>query len=158
MASFVYNTADESGTAAFGAALAELLPDGTAVALRGTLGAGKTRLVQAIAEACGVDRHDVLSPTFVLAQEYHGQRTIYHIDVYRLRDVDEFDALGVEEYFESDGLVFVEWADRVESSLPRERIDIHIEITGGDSRRFEVASIGSRYASVVEQLRRRFEP
>ena len=57
-----------------GAALAEVLPDGTTVALCGTLGAGKTRLVQAIAEAVGVDRRNVTSPTFVLIQEYHGRR------------------------------------------------------------------------------------
>ncbi len=102
-----------------GAALAEVLPDGTTVALCGTLGAGKTRLVQAIAEAAGVDRRNVLSPTFVLIQEYHGRRTVYHIDAYRLRDADEFLALGPEEYFEGDGLVLVEWADRVEPACRR---------------------------------------
>ena len=67
-------------------------------------GRAKTRLVQAIAEACGIDRREVVSPTFVLIQEHHGRRTIYHVDAYRLRDEDEFLALGPEEYFESDGL------------------------------------------------------
>ena len=88
-----------------------------------------------------------LSPTFVLIQEYHGRRTIYHIDAYRLRDEDEFDSLGPEEYFESDGLVLVEWADRVEGCLPRERIEIRIEVTGPESRRFEIAAVGQRYAA-----------
>ena len=119
------------------------LPDGTTVALCGTLGAGKTRLVQAIAEAAGVDRRDVLSPTFVLIQEYHGRRTIYHIDAYRLRDEDEFLALGPEEYFDGDGLVLVEWADRVERCLPKDRIEIHIEVTGPQSRRFEIIALGT---------------
>ena len=65
-------------------------------------------------------------PTFVLVQEHHGRRDIYHIDAYRLRDEDEFLALGPEEFFESDALVFVEWADRVESCLPRQsRRDSH---------------------------------
>ena len=59
------------------------------------------------------------SPTFVLIQEYHGRRTIYHIDAYRVRDEDEFESLGPEEYFESDGLVLVEWADRVAALLCR---------------------------------------
>ena len=112
--SFIYDSADESATAALGAALAGVLPAGTTVALCGPLGAGKTRLVQAIAEAAGVDRQDVTSPTFVLIQEYHGRRAIYHIDAYRVRDEDEFESLGVDEYFEGDGLVLVEWADRVE--------------------------------------------
>ncbi|MEN6450399.1 MAG: tRNA (adenosine(37)-N6)-threonylcarbamoyltransferase complex ATPase subunit type 1 TsaE [Thermoguttaceae bacterium] len=157
MTTFIYNAADESATAALGAALADVLPDGTTVALLGTLGAGKTRLVQAIAEACGVGRNDVLSPTFVLVQEYHGRRTIYHVDAYRLRDADEFDLLGVDEYFESDGLVLIEWADRVESSLPRDRFEIRIDVTGPESRRFELATIGQRFLPVFEQLRRRLE-
>jgi tRNA threonylcarbamoyladenosine biosynthesis protein TsaE len=157
MTSFIYNAADERATAALGAALAGVLPDGTAVALCGTLGAGKTRLVQAIAEAAGVDRRGVLSPTFVLIQEYHGRRTIYHIDAYRLRDRREFESLGPEEYFDSDGLVLVEWADRVEGSLPRERVEIRIEVTGPESRRFEVVPIGQRYVGTIERLRQRLE-
>jgi tRNA threonylcarbamoyladenosine biosynthesis protein TsaE len=153
MTTFIYDSVDESSTAALGAALAEVLPDGATVALCGTLGAGKTRLVQAIAEAAGVDRRNVSSPTFVLIQEYHGRRTIYHLDAYRIRDEDEFESLGPDEYFESDGLVLVEWADRVERCLPRERIEIRISVTGPDSRRFEIAAIGPCYAPVIEQLR-----
>jgi tRNA threonylcarbamoyladenosine biosynthesis protein TsaE len=153
MSEFIYNSADESATAALGAALAEVLPEGTTVALSGTLGAGKTRLVQAIAEAVGVDRRNVTSPTFVLIQEYHGRRSVYHIDAYRIRDEDEFDSLGVDEYFESGGLVLIEWADRVERCLPPERIEIHIEVTGPESRQFEITAVGKRYATVIEQLR-----
>ena len=151
---FTYHAVDESATATLGAALAELLPDGTTVALCGTLGAGKTRLVQAIAEAAGVDRRQVVSPSFVLIQQYHGRRTICHIDAYRLRDEDEFDQLGPDEYFESDSLVLVEWADRVKASLPRDRIEIHIEVTGPASRRFEVIAVGDRYLEVIERLAR----
>ena len=157
MTSFTFDAADESATAAFGAAIAEVLPPGTTVALCGTLGAGKTRLVQAIAEALGVERRSVVSPTFVLVQEHHGRRTVYHIDAYRLRDEDEFLALGPEEFFESDGLVLIEWADRVENCLPKDRVEIRIEVTGLQSRRFEVVSIGPRYATAVEQLARVFQ-
>lgn len=152
MTSFTFDANDESATAAFGAALAEVLPAGTTVALCGTLGAGKTRLVQAIAEALGIDRRNVVSPTFVLVQEHQGHRKIYHLDAYRLRDEDEFLALGPEEFFESDGLVLIEWADRVENCLPKDRIDIHIEVTGPQSRRFEVLPIGQRYAMIAAQL------
>lgn len=152
MTTFTFNATDESATAAFGAALAKVLPDGTTVALCGTLGAGKTRLVQAIAESLGIDRNNVVSPTFVLVQEHHGRRDIYHLDAYRLRDEDEFLALGPEEFFDSDGLVLIEWADRVEGGLPRDRIEIRIEVTGPDSRRFEVVPIGSRYVPIVDRL------
>jgi tRNA threonylcarbamoyladenosine biosynthesis protein TsaE len=152
MDTFRYEAADESATAAFGAALAEFLPVPAVVALNGTLGAGKTRLVQAIAEALGVDRRDVVSPTFVLAQEHHGRRTVYHLDAFRLRGEEEFLALGPEEYFESDAIVLVEWADRVEGCLPHERIDIHIEVTGPQSRRFQIAAVGERYAPIIGKL------
>jgi tRNA threonylcarbamoyladenosine biosynthesis protein TsaE len=155
MSHFRYEAADEQATAALGAALAELLPDGTTVALCGTLGAGKTRLVQAVAEAVGVDRRDVLSPTFVLIQEHHGRRSIYHIDAYRVADENEFLALGPEEYFEADGLTLVEWADRIASCLPPDRVEIQVEVAGPQLRRFDVRAIGEKYAPAVEQLRRR---
>ncbi len=149
---FIYNADDEAATAALGRALADVLPPGTTVALCGTLGAGKTRLVQAIAEGLGVNRRDVVSPTFVLVQEYRGRRMIYHFDAYRLRDDDEFQQLGPDEYFESDGLVLIEWADRVEGSLPLHYIEIRIEVTGETSRRFEVRPVGRRYEEVIRRL------
>jgi tRNA threonylcarbamoyladenosine biosynthesis protein TsaE len=152
MKRFTYEARDEAATMALGAALAEVLPDGSVVALCGTLGAGKTRLVQAIAEASGVDRRDVLSPTFVLIHEYQGRRPIYHLDAYRIRDEEEFLDLGPEEYFEGGGLALIEWADRVEGCLPPERIEIRVEVTGPESRRFEVHATGDRYAAVVGRL------
>jgi len=155
MAVFTYEAADEAGTERLGEALAELLPDGTTVGLRGTLGAGKTRLVQAIAEASGVDRREVLSPTFVLIHEYQGRRPVYHLDAYRVRDEDEFLQLGPEEYFEGPGLALVEWSDRVEGALPGERIEIHIEVTGETSRRFEISARGLLYQGVVDRLQTR---
>jgi tRNA threonylcarbamoyladenosine biosynthesis protein TsaE len=147
-----YTAENESATAALGAALAEVLPGGSTVALCGTLGAGKTRLVQAIAEALGVDRRTVVSPTFVLVQEYAGRRMIYHFDAYRLKDIDEFLALGPEEYFESDGLVFVEWADRVAEGLPEEYLRIEILATAENARHFVISAQGNKYATVIERL------
>ena len=157
MPKFVHNAADESGTEALGAALGRLLPDGCTVALYGTLGAGKTRLVQAIAEAAGVPRRDVVSPTFVLLQQYQGRRPVYHFDAYRLRDEDEFLELGPDEYFEGDGLTLVEWADRVQSCLPQERVEVHIDVTSESSRRFEISSLGNRYDEAIETCRRQLE-
>ena len=66
-------------------------------------------------------------------------------------DEDEFLELGPDEYFESDGLTLVEWADRVENCLPAERIEIHIEVTGAESRRFEIKALGTRYGEIVER-------
>ncbi len=147
------NLGDGSATERLGATLATLLPPGSVVALIGTLGAGKTRLVQAIAKSLGVDPATVASPTYVLLHEYHGRQPIYHFDAYRLKDDDEFLALGPDEYFESEGLSLIEWADRVERCLPRERLEIRIEVTGPTSREVRVMAHGDRFRAVVEQLR-----
>ena len=94
------------------------------MALCGTLGAGKTRLVQAIADAVGIDRRNVTSPTFVLVQEYRPPGRLSLRRLSRSRQ-EEFWELGPEEYFEGDGLMLVEWADRVEIASRGARRDSH---------------------------------
>ncbi len=152
MTEFQFQASNEDETFRLGAALARHLPDGSVVALVGTLGAGKTRLVQAIAEGCGIQRRDVVSPTFVLVHEYPGERMLYHIDAYRLKDEDEFLELGPEEYFESDGITLIEWADRVEDCLPRERLEVRIEVTGEETRAFELFASGGKYEVALDGL------
>ena len=152
MSEFVFDADDEAATDRFGAALAAVLLRGTTIALCGTLGAGKTRLVQAIAAAYGVAREEVVSPTFVLCQAYRGSRTINHLDAYRLHDEDEFRELGAEELFASDAITIIEWADRVTAALPADHLQIEIEVTSPTSRRFVVRAIGQRYRPLVEAL------
>jgi tRNA threonylcarbamoyladenosine biosynthesis protein TsaE len=152
MEDLIYEAENESQTARLGTALAAALPNGATVSLCGTLGAGKTRLVQAVAAASGVAPKTVVSPTFVLIHEYQGSRPIYHIDAYRLIDEDEFLQLGPEEYFDGDGLTFVEWADRVESCMPRNRLEIHIEVTGENSRQFRLAAVGHGLEAVLDAV------
>lgn len=148
----VYRADDIAATEDFGRALSAALFDGAVVALNGPLGAGKTRLVQAFAAAESCDPRDVTSPTFVLINEYQARRPIYHLDAYRIRDDDEFLALGPEEYFEGEGVTLVEWAERVERCLPPERLEIHIRVVAEDARQFEVAALGASYAAVVSRL------
>jgi tRNA threonylcarbamoyladenosine biosynthesis protein TsaE len=146
-------TTGESQTERLGRLLAEHLPRGTTVALRGTLGAGKTRLVQAIASAEGVPRDEVLSPTFVLWHTYHGRgRKLHHLDAYRVRDTDEFEELGVEECFGPHCLTLVEWADRVEPCLPPERLEVDIEITGETGRAFALTARGHAEADALRAI------
>lgn len=141
---FTLTVQNEHDTDRLGTVLANVLPPGTVVALIGTLGAGKTRLVQAVAAAVGVPRANVTSPTFVLVNEYTGGRfPIYHFDTYRLKDDDEFLGLGPDEYFDSNGLTFVEWADRVEQLLPADLLEITIEVTGETARRIQIRGTSS---------------
>lgn len=129
-------------TDALGEVVCRVLEDGTVISLLGTLGAGKTRFVQAAAAAEGFPEEDVTSPTFVLIQEYlTGNRPIFHFDAYRLKDDDEFLELGPEEYFDGGGLTFIEWADRIETCLPKDYVQIRITQTGNESRHFEFRRI-----------------
>ncbi|MCU0872464.1 MAG: tRNA (adenosine(37)-N6)-threonylcarbamoyltransferase complex ATPase subunit type 1 TsaE [Pirellulaceae bacterium] len=158
MNEFTFLADNEFDTQRLGAALAKVLPPGTTVALIGTLGAGKTRLVQALAAGCGVPRETVVSPTFVLCQEYHGQRTLYHLDAYRLKDDDEFLELGPEEYFASDGITLIEWADRVLDCLPPQRLEIHIEVVGDTARQFRLAAVGGESSAMLNYLAAALSP
>ena len=158
MNSYRWVAGNEADTRQLGAALADVLPPGTTVALIGTLGAGKTRLVQALAAACGVPADTVVSPTFVLCQPYRGRRQLYHLDAYRLKDDDEFLELGPEEYFESDGLTLIEWADRVARCLPADRLEIHIEVTGETERTFQLHVTDARLEPALAALADRLGP
>lgn len=135
-----------------GVALASVLEPGTVVALIGHLGAGKTRLVQAVATAAGVDRREVSSPTFVLVQEYEGRWPIYHFDVYRLGGDDDFLDLGAEEYLNGEGICFVEWADRLEASL-RPDLKITIRATGEFEREFRFDAVSPSGVTLLDQLK-----
>jgi tRNA threonylcarbamoyladenosine biosynthesis protein TsaE len=143
---------DEQATARLGELLAGVLERGTVVALIGNLGAGKTRLVRAVAEAAGIDRREINSPTFVLVHEYQGRFPIYHFDTYRLHDEQEFVNLGAEEYFAGDGVCFVEWADRVAGAIPADHLRIEIATTGDTGREFRLIATGPRSARMVEKL------
>ena len=145
---FKVHCESEDATRRFARSLGEAALPGLVVALVGDLGAGKTRLVQSAAEGLGVDSSVVNSPTFVLIQEYEGRLPVYHFDTYRLKDMDEFLELGADEYLSSDGVCFVEWADRMEEVLPRDRLTIEFEITGEFSRTLHL-SAGGKVSRVV---------
>lgn len=139
---------------AFGRYLATLLFPGSVLALVGPLGAGKTFLTRAIAEGLEIaDSRVVNSPTFVLIQEYAARLPVYHFDAYRLNTADEFFDLGVEEYFEGNGVCLVEWADKVDVCLPKDHLEIVISVTGENSRSLQITGRGERYELLLEQVK-----
>jgi tRNA threonylcarbamoyladenosine biosynthesis protein TsaE len=152
-ASYQYDAVDEAATQTLGRRLAGILFPGAVIGLIGQLGAGKTRLVRAIADGLGVpDGRVVSSPTFVLIQEYEGRLPIFHFDAYRLQDEAELFDLGAHEYFQGRGVCLVEWADRVPGCLPVEHLRITIAVTGEGSRRFLIEGMGERYGKFVDEL------
>jgi tRNA threonylcarbamoyladenosine biosynthesis protein TsaE len=116
-------------TQALGERLGAALADGDVVALSGELGAGKTCFVQGIARGLGVDpRVPVTSPTFTLVGEYPGRVALVHADFYRVESATRLDEAGFDDLLEGRGAVVVEWAERFPEALPRERLEISIEI------------------------------
>ena len=117
------NVEDTWNTAA---RLAENFPGRLVVALHGDLGAGKTCFVKGLASAIGIKRH-VTSPTFTMINEYPGRRPLIHIDLYRIGGAHETAGLGIEEYFDRDCVVAIEWAEKGSALLPAHTVHIRIE-------------------------------
>jgi tRNA threonylcarbamoyladenosine biosynthesis protein TsaE len=124
-------------TKEFGRTLAKELKAGSVVALIGPLGSGKTVLVQGICLGLGVTEF-VSSPSFVIINEYPGKIRVYHFDLYRLENTEEFVKLGYEEYFYGNGITLIEWAEKIETFLPQERMEINLEILSENERRILV--------------------
>ena len=114
-------------TELLGEKIADRLKKGTVIALIGELGTGKTAMTKAIAKGLGITEN-VNSPIFTLVQEYYsGKLPFFHFDVYRVDAIDELDVIDFNEYFYSDGICVVEWADLIEKELPDEAIRVFIE-------------------------------
>lgn len=121
--------------------LLKQLPGRVVLALHGNLGGGKTCFVQGLAAALGIDR-PVTSPTFTLVHEYRGSRPLVHVDLYRIRNSDDAVMLGLEEYFESEGITAVEWAERALELFPSDTIHLHFETMDDEhARRITVKSV-----------------
>lgn len=139
MSSYKFTSSSEQETGRLGEMIAGIAQPGDVLSLVGTLGAGKTRLVQGIAVGLGNTAESITSPTFVLVNEYRvGRLPVFHFDAYRLKDDDEFLELGPEEYFDGDGITLVEWGDRVAHLMPGRVSTVSIDLADRDERRIEI--------------------
>ena len=123
---------DEAATARLGRAIASQIRTGEAICLSGPLGAGKSTLARALVRALTTANEEVPSPTFTLVQFYEGPRlNVAHFDLYRLTNADEAYELGLDEALD-DGAAVIEWPERLDGQLPRDRLDVVIAL--GDTR------------------------
>ena len=147
------DSGSETETRRLGERLGRVLGKGDVVLLFGTLGAGKTALVQGLARGLGVPRERrVASPTFTLVNEHPGRVPLYHVDLYRIDDAGELEEIGLREYLEGQGVTVIEWAERLGRLLPKERLEIAIEITGARSRTFSLRPVGERAQTIADAL------
>lgn len=140
--------ANEAQMDELAASLAPLLRPGDVFALNGTLGAGKTRFVQGVAHALGVEA-EVTSPTFSIHVVYAGEIPLNHFDLYRLEDESELEDIGYWETLESDGVSFIEWAGKFPHADPLDFIEMRFAVTEDETRTIKMHAYGSRARRLV---------
>ncbi|MCM0597738.1 tRNA (adenosine(37)-N6)-threonylcarbamoyltransferase complex ATPase subunit type 1 TsaE [Periweissella fabaria] len=146
---------DAATTQTLGQQLGQIVSAGDVILLDGDLGAGKTTFTKGIALGLGIERN-IKSPTFTIIREYKtGRLPLYHMDVYRLEDGGG-DELGLDEYFNGNGVCVVEWSQFVASELPKnylkiafKRDDSNLDST---NRTISITAIGTHYEGILNQL------
>lgn len=154
-----YLLPNREATLRFGYQLGSLLQAGDIIALSGDLGAGKTTLTQAIAQGMGITEQ-INSPTFALIHEHYHTLPLFHADVYRLESPDDLYDLGFEELLTRKGVVVVEWAERIASVLPKERLSISLQILSEleveePARLAQIEAVGDRGIALLNALEAR---
>ncbi len=138
----MFRTRSEEETVALGERLARRLAPGSVVLLIGEIGAGKTTLAKGIVKGLGAaDPEEVSSPTFTLIHEYGDPVRVYHVDLYRLEEPREAEALGLDEILERDAVVLVEWGEKFPGLWPEKRVEIRLRRLDGDERQIEVRGL-----------------
>ncbi len=120
--------------------------------LKGNLGTGKTHLVQGIAFGLGIKEY-ACSPSFMIAREYHGRLALYHLDLYRLDQIEEINDLGLDEYFRADAVCAIEWAEKGSGVLPQDNLTIELEHLPGEVREITFLPQGTRYIQLASAIK-----
>lgn len=139
----IITTNSEQETINLGKKIASQLKKEMIIVLSGDLGSGKTKLTEGVLTYFGLE-NEISSPTFTIVNEYNTPNlNIYHFDVYRLADIDEFSAIGGEEYFEK-GACIIEWGELIEEILPKDYIKITFfrDLENDTKRNIEIKTFG----------------
>ena len=140
-------------TQKLGIRIGELAQPGDIYLLVGNLGAGKTCLTQGIVWGLGIKEY-ALSPSFVLVRELYGRLPMYHIDLYRLDNIEEIADLGLDEYLYGNGVCVIEWAEKGLSVLPAEHLLIQIGYLSDNERCFRLMPRGKHYFEMVSRIKK----
>ena len=144
---------NENDTIEFAYKIAQFLNNGNIIVLSGDLGSGKTKFTQGILKYFNLE-NEISSPTFTIVNEYHANETnIYHFDVYRLADSDEFYAIGGEEYL-NNGICIIEWGEIIEDILPNDYLKITFtrNTENENYRNLSISAIGKNSNSILSKI------
>lgn len=147
----IVSTAPEK-TFSFGRQLGQLLKEGSILCLIGDLGAGKTLLVQGIAQGLGLNE-EITSPTFTVMNVYEGTIPVYHFDLYRLESPEQLLDIGFDEYTNAGGIAIIEWPDKFPDYMPDGYLRLELIKTGDNDRLIKVSSQGAHHHLLYEELK-----
>ncbi len=126
---------------------------GTVICLTGDLGSGKTSFVQGLARGLGVpNNYYITSPTYVLINEYPGRYPLFHVDLYRIENPVDFQDIGLYEILHGNGVVAVEWADKLSKDLQCEYLSVHFEILNDESRKLIISANVPEVSALMERI------
>ncbi len=146
-------SSSETQTIEAGRQLVRQLPQRAVVLLIGNLGAGKTTFTKGMVEALGVGlANEVSSPTFTLIHEYGDPPKLYHIDLYRLEESHEVASLGLDEIFDRNAIVVIEWGERFPQLMPKDRVEVRIDYGQDDNRTITITGLPSLHTSPQSEL------
>ncbi len=151
--SVILCTSSPQETFQLGQFIGEVLRPGSVIGLCGELGTGKTHLIKGLAMGLAVDdRYYVTSPSFTIINEYPGRTPLNHLDLFRLEEMDQMEELGYEEYFYSEGVTAIEWAEKVLPLLPENRLMVEITHLSENRRKFRFTGLGHPYRDIIGKI------
>lgn len=151
-------TTSTDQTAALAASIAALVGSGDLILLSGDLGAGKTAFAKGFGAALDV-AEPITSPTFTLVREYRGRLKMYHLDVYRLDQIEEALDLNLAELLDDDAVTLIEWGETILPALPADYLEVRLELGDDDDDRVvQLSMIGARWSARAGGIARALEP
>jgi tRNA threonylcarbamoyladenosine biosynthesis protein TsaE len=151
----VFLSGSPAATLRFGRRLGERITAGSVIALIGELGCGKTLFTRGLCAGLGVPENEVNSPTFAFVNEYRGRFPVYHIDLYRIDDIESGFEIGMLDYLAraESGAIVLEWAEKVLALLPEDYLQVKFEVLSAQRRRLELAVSGERSGALIKGLK-----
>ena len=140
-----FHTKSSEETIALGKKIGAKLNSGDILTFYGDLGSGKTTMIKGVSLGLGVTEEDIVkSPSFIMVNEYKGRFPIYHIDLYRTRNIEEILSIGFDDYLYGNGVCLIEWAEKAEKELPENIIKVELEVLNQDERKIIITGLSEK--------------